>query len=252
MFDRLLTRLNARLTVSKLYDAGILMDLDKDFYQAFAGKYYHGLPVNYVLQRGHVDMNIHAPEALTLAIGKGATWCSGTLHAFMPYDAPESAARNWVEVNSDWKSVYVLEPNWGMAIEKEIYYNVFGVEVAEKQNYHAFIKARQKNPADVNLYCREDYEEHGVPLNPNVIRHAQDEADLILCNSQNPQKRAAAQRLLAILPDLTKCKNLVEPSVKLKTTAQRFAKRPRKYIGDMIAAIDPSFRWKWEHCIRGK
>ena len=243
MFDKLLTRTNVNLTVSQLYAAGILVDLNKKFYEAFEGKYYQGLPVNYVLHEGLVGWDIHASEALTLALGKDATWCAGSLEAFLSYDAPESATRHWVEVRDSSKTGYVLEPTWGMAIDKDLYYKIFGVKVTERQKYAAFIKARQKNPAAVNLYRREDYEERGVPLNPNVVKYAQDWADIALQSSQDPKKRLAAKILLATLPDLTKCQNLIEPRVKRLTTMQRFGKFPRKAYGDLINSINPDADW---------
>ena len=228
------------MTVSKAYDGGILADLGRDFYKNFAGKYYQGLPVNYILQRGNVGYGIRISEVLTLAIGNGAIWCSGHLEAFNQYGSPESATRHWVEVNDTKHSGYVIEPDWGMAIDKELYYRVFGATVTEKQDYATFIKARQKDPAAVNLYSREDYEEHGAPLNPQLVKFAQDDADLVLRNSRDKKQLAGAVRLVAALPDLTKCKNLVVPTrPKRLTTLQRFGRMPRQTYGDMITEIDP-------------
>ncbi len=243
LFDRLLNKANCGLTISKLYDAGLLVDINRSFYRPFAGQYYQGLPVNYVIHRGHVNWNVHGTDALTLAIGNGATYCSGYLSGFATYDAPESPYRDWVEIKATNKCDYVLEPAWELAIEKSIYYKVFGAQNVKSQSYQAFIEARAREAAATKLYTLDDYEENGVPLDPAVVRYAQSEANAILQSETDPQRRLDAQQLLAALPDLTLCKNLVATRVKRLSHCQRFGKPHHEMLGDTLTAIDPNLLW---------
>lgn len=241
LFDDLLNKYGNGLRVSDLFDRKILVELDNGFRKVFAGKYYRGLPVNYILHRGSVGWEIHAPEALTVALGERATLCTGVLERFMSFGGTESAIRSWVEVCSG----YVLEPAWGLAIEKDLYYKVFRPKIWEKQTYKQLVAANQQDPAAINIYCREDYENNGIPLNPNVVREAQVDANIIKQSSyDNPQRCAEAEQLLAALPDLAKCKNLItSPRVKRLTHFQRFGRPPRGIVGDMIQELNPNAVW---------